>query len=603
MDGVVEVRQGSCSGTVLGCKDSGGGNGGIENLDVSVTNGTTYYVRVYEYNSAGNTTPPLTTNFNICVIGASSSNCSITSINPSSETHNPESFSTTPGADDIIVNGQPNCSFTVSENCSWLTVTPMSGKMNSVGTIGQAFLNYTLQENTSTSSRSCTVTVNGSTFTIKQNGCSADFSRGTKSVNASSSTYNLDIDSYSPCSWSIQNSNSWVHLSQSDGTGSPTLSVTVDSNTSTDTRTATLTIQPGNETHVITQQGITPSLSVNPTSLMLESASNSTGQITVNSNVNWTATGDVSWLSVTPGNGSNTGTVMVTATSANASQLPRNGTVTITGSGITRTVTITQSAPTIPPSLTVAPTNLTLGSAANSSAQVSVTSNVNWTTSADVSWLAVLPINGSNNNAVSVTATSANTSQVPRSGIVTISGSGIIRTVAVTQNAPIINPSLAVAPASLTLGSAANSNDQINITSNVNWTASADVSWLTVLPANGSNNGVVAVTATSANTTQGPRTGTVTISGSEITRTVIVTQSKPTDCAPGWQNPVGKQYTMGVYAQVKINDVINCSEGAIVGAFKDNECMGITSLIKNGPAGCQFNLTLGSNTKTFLGYN
>jgi len=69
MDGVVEVRQGSCSGTVLGCADSGGGNGGVENLDVAVTSGTVYYIRVYEYNAAGNTIPPLSTTFNICIIG------------------------------------------------------------------------------------------------------------------------------------------------------------------------------------------------------------------------------------------------------------------------------------------------------------------------------------------------------------------------------------------------------------------------------------------------------------------------------------------------------------------------------------------------------
>lgn len=71
MDGIIEVREGSCTGNVLGCKDAGGGNGAIENLDVSVINGTVYYVRVYEYNSPGNTTPPATTSFNICVIGGS----------------------------------------------------------------------------------------------------------------------------------------------------------------------------------------------------------------------------------------------------------------------------------------------------------------------------------------------------------------------------------------------------------------------------------------------------------------------------------------------------------------------------------------------------
>jgi len=67
MDGVLEARAGSCSGTVLGCADIGGGNGKAENLIVAATNGTTYCIRVYEYNPAGDTTPPLTTGFTICV--------------------------------------------------------------------------------------------------------------------------------------------------------------------------------------------------------------------------------------------------------------------------------------------------------------------------------------------------------------------------------------------------------------------------------------------------------------------------------------------------------------------------------------------------------
>ncbi len=69
MDGVLEVRQGSCSGTVLNCVDVGGGPGATETLDINVTNGTVYYIRVYEFNLPGNTTPPTTTSFNICVIG------------------------------------------------------------------------------------------------------------------------------------------------------------------------------------------------------------------------------------------------------------------------------------------------------------------------------------------------------------------------------------------------------------------------------------------------------------------------------------------------------------------------------------------------------
>ena len=213
---------------------------------------TTYRFIVLAKNSYG-----WGTTYNCVSATTLSAICSITSLNPSSETYGPASFSTTPGADDIIVNAQPNCTYSVTGVCtSWLSVTPLSGTTNGNG---QAFLNYTIQANTTTSTRSCTFYVNGSPFTITQNGCTYDFSPNTKNVSASGLTYGLDIDTDSPCSWSISNPcSSWVSLSQSSGTGYPTISVTVDPNTACSTRTCTLTISPGNATHVITQQGNSP---------------------------------------------------------------------------------------------------------------------------------------------------------------------------------------------------------------------------------------------------------------------------------------------------------------------------------------------------------
>ncbi|MCA0447999.1 MAG: N-acetylmuramoyl-L-alanine amidase [Bacteroidetes bacterium] len=83
--------------------------------------------------------------------------------------------------------------------------------------------------------------------------------------------------------------------------------------------------------------------------------------------------------------------------------------------------------------LTVSPTNLTIESNTGSSGQINVTSNVNWYTNDDVSWLSVSPSSGSNKGTVTVTATSENTSTTARSGTVSISASGIAKTVSVSQ--------------------------------------------------------------------------------------------------------------------------------------------------------------------------
>ena len=65
-----------------------------------------------------------------------------------------------------------------------------------------------------------------------------------------------------------------------------------------------------------------------------------TQSFTVSSNVNWTITKDVSWITVTPTSGSNNATITVSCTRLNLEE--RTGTITITGGGITKTVSVYQ---------------------------------------------------------------------------------------------------------------------------------------------------------------------------------------------------------------------------------------------------------------------
>jgi HEAT repeat protein len=264
LDAVVDLRSGSCNGTNIDCSDNAGGAGGIETLTKTLSSGT-YYVRVYDYTS--NSTPPTTYTFTICVTKPVTT-CNITSMSSSSETYNANAFSTTYQADDLVVtaSGQPFCTYTITGGCSWLTIsTPTSGSFNNNG---QLFVEYSIPAYSGTTSRSCTIYVNGSPFTVTQNGCSNDFYDGTESVIAGGKTYNLDIDAYSACAWTITNPcSSWITLNQSNGTGETTISVTVAPNTACTTRTCTLTINPGGGTHVITQQASSPpSITLNPTS-------------------------------------------------------------------------------------------------------------------------------------------------------------------------------------------------------------------------------------------------------------------------------------------------------------------------------------------------
>lgn len=81
---------------------------------------------------------------------------------------------------------------------------------------------------------------------------------------------------------------------------------------------------------------------------------------------------------------------------------------------------------------------------------------------------------------------------------------------------------LTVSPSTLNFGQGGGSAG-VSVTSNIDWSVNAADSWLTVSPASGSNNGSFSVTAGVNSGSQ--RTGTVTLTGGDITRTVTVTQA------------------------------------------------------------------------------
>jgi hypothetical protein len=83
--------------------------------------------------------------------------------------------------------------------------------------------------------------------------------------------------------------------------------------------------------------------------------------------------------------------------------------------------------------------------------------------------------------------------------------------------------SLTVSPASLSPGSTAG-NSTVSVTSNVSWSVSDNQTWISTSVTSGSNNGSFTVSVT-ANTGTASRSGTVTVTGGSITRTISVTQA------------------------------------------------------------------------------
>jgi hypothetical protein len=158
--------------------------------------------------------------------------------------------------------------------------------------------------------------------------------------------------------------------------------------------------------------------------------------LAITSNVSWSATEAVSWLSVSPASGSNNGTLAVAVDTTSAAIGTNTGTLTVTGGGLTRTVNVTLTLAAAPTALTVSPSSLTFTAtqgAANPTTQtLGVTSNTSWSVSENASWLTVNPLSASNNSTLTVSVNTATASVGTNSATITLTGGGTTRTVDVT---------------------------------------------------------------------------------------------------------------------------------------------------------------------------
>ncbi len=415
-----------------------------------------------------------------------------------------------------------NISWTVSSDESWLSVSAASGS-------GDGTITVIAEENTSlTTDRTANVTVTGGgvseVVTVTQAMASPELEISTTSLgleNEEGSANNFDISSNT--SWTVTSDKTWLTaITPASGTGDANIEITASENASADSRIATLTISaPGlsDKYITVTQIGTSLQLVLNPTDLSVGAEANSSAVFNITSNVSWTVSSNQPWLSMNVTSGSNNSNVTVIAAEYTSLDVTREATVTVTGGGLTEYVTVKQQKAT--PVLSVSTNSLGLESADGSNANFNITTNTTWSISGVPAWLTLNASSGSGDDNITVTA-SENTSTSTREATLTITAPGISgKMITVTQLGSDAN--LIVSPSIITLSSAANSQDDIDIVSNVSWTVSSNKSWLSASVSSGTNSGNVTVTA-QANTGSGTRTAIVTIEGGGYTKTVNVTQ-------------------------------------------------------------------------------
>ncbi len=285
------------------------------------------------------------------------------------------------------------------------------------------------------------------------------------------------------------------------------------------------------------------SFSINPSSAAPTSDAGSTGVTVTGSPAgctggSWSASGNGSWITVSPASGSGSGATTV-SWAQNTSTLSRSGGASIANNGFA--VTQDGAAAQTCTSFSISPTSANPGTAAGSQ-NVTITgapsgcTGGSWTTNGNGSWLTVSPASGSGSGSATV-SWSQNGATSSRSDNVTIANNGF----AVLQagTAAQTCTSFSISPTTANPGAATGSQN-VSITgapsgcTGGNWAASGNGSWLTLSPASGSGSG-----STTVSWTQNPgtssRLGTATIANSAF----AVTQAAPgTLWSPSLSSPV-----------------------------------------------------------------
>lgn len=143
------------------------------------------------------------------------------------------------------------CSWTATADVPWISVS-------STVNVGNGTFSYIVSPNSTTSSRSGTITVGNRTFLVQQSagsGCTYSISPTTVTINSAGGTGQVNVTTAPGCSWSAQTVTFFLSVvSGSSGTGSGAVTYSVAANGSTAERVGTISI--AGQTFTVTQSGI-----------------------------------------------------------------------------------------------------------------------------------------------------------------------------------------------------------------------------------------------------------------------------------------------------------------------------------------------------------
>ena len=435
----------------------------------------------------------------------------------------------------IAVTSATNVPWTVNNSCTWIRITSGTSFTTS------ATVSFSVDPNTSTTSRVGTFTVAGKQVTVSQAPYAFSVECDPATYPAAGGQGTVYVDADGNATWTATSCSGWIHLSGTTSkSGAGYFTVTVDPNSSQQSRTGYVSVS-GTKAY-ITQAGTTPppaTYTVTPSSIYPPSAGGAyTVEVTASRAESWNAYSPVDWITLTSGNsyyGSSTVSLQVLE---NATGTNRTATLVVAGEPVvvmqTRwTGSISYSG------ATVFGTDGGMGSIT-----VTVDAGVYWSAQKDCDWITLIgSSSGTRSGTFNFMVDPFASIGVSRIGTISICGQKVY----VTQR----GYELSINPTALRFGSSSNDTGRVVVTapSGSTWEALTSFPWITITSAStGVGNGVVTFTIAD-NTTGEQRTGTIIISGEVFTivqeATALPTYSIIYENLKGASNPNPTTYQNG----------------------------------------------------------
>lgn len=170
------------------------------------------------------------------------------------------------------------------------------------------------------------------------------------------------------------------------------------------------------------------------TQFVFSQSSTDPGDPSDGDSTSWTASVDVSWITLAKSSGSGSDTLSYTV-AENTTTASRTGRITITYSGGTETLTVTQAGVAAADG-SISPTTVSQVSTSGTTLTFTVTDadSVGWTLTSNASWLTLSKTSGTGGSTVTATV-AANTSSSARNASLTFTSGGTTTTIAVSQKA------------------------------------------------------------------------------------------------------------------------------------------------------------------------